>query len=94
MRGAVTGKITEKAKELLNLDNISTRELRLMPYIQYTMMNNQTIDPNKISKEERGILADWRSRGFILGGASGLAISKDFWDAINEILWLGYVAPE
>lgn len=25
-----------------------------------------------------------------LGGASGLTITKAFWDIINQLLWLGY----
>ena len=36
----------------------------------------------------------WRKKGWIEGGVEGLRITKEFWDAINEILWLGYVAIE
>jgi len=54
-------------------------------------MNRENIDPRKIDSEERKILSKWREKGFISGGASSLEISKEFWDIINEILWLGYV---
>lgn len=92
MRGKLTDEIAARAKELLGID-ISQNALRLMPYVQYTMMNSQRLDPVKISTEERHILSDWRERGWIDGGASDMAISKDFWDAINELMWMGYVAP-
>ena len=91
MRGMMTEEIKNKAVELLGVEDFTPRELRLMPYVQFVMMNDQRIDPNRINQEEREILADWREKGWIEGGALGMEISKDFWDAINEILWLGYV---
>ena len=92
MRGAVTDQIRAVARERLGLGDITTTELRLLPYIQYTMMNNQRIEPEKINDKERSILSDWRARGWIGGGAAGLTVTKEFWDAMNEILWLAYVA--
>lgn len=89
-RGQFTERIQLKALELLG-HKITQTELRLMPYIQYVMVNNQVIEPIKINAEERQILADWRKKGYIEGGASGLAITKEFWDIINELIWLGYV---
>lgn len=90
-RGKVTTEIQELAREQLGLSDFGKTELRLMPYIQYVMMNEQRIDPNRINADERKVLAQWREDGFIEGGASGLAITKEFWDAMSEILWLGYV---
>jgi hypothetical protein len=92
-RGMLTDRVKKKAKELLGYE-ITQRELRLMPYIQYQMMNEQKIEPVRINEEERQILSEWRKKGFIEGGASGLSITKQFWDAINEILFLGYVDIE
>lgn len=93
MRGALTESITSAAKKRLGVD-LTQAELRLMPYIQYTMMNNQRIDPNAINADERKILSTWRKREWIEGGAGGLSITKEFWDALNELMWLGYVAHE
>lgn len=92
-RGALTAEIQTKAVEVLSWGDITLTELRLLPYIQYTMMNDQRLDPNKVSPEERVVLSQWRQRGWIEGGASGLSVSKHFWDGLNEILWLGYVTP-
>lgn len=89
-RGQLTQRVKDLSKELFGYE-ISKEELRLLPYIQYTMMNEQRIDPNKISSEERKILSDWRKKEWIDGGASGLAITKDFWGKMNQILFLAYV---
>ncbi len=90
MRGALTDKIQEIAKSRIGRE-ISIRELRLIPYIQYVMVNNQVIEPIKISVEERAILKKWKEEKFIEGGASGLSITKEFWDFMCEILFESYV---
>ncbi len=89
-RGQLTDRIKEKSKELLG-EEITVRELRLLPYIQYVMVNEQKIDPNKINAEERGILSKWKTAGYMEGGASGLKISKWFWVVMCELIFLGYV---
>ena len=90
LRGQLTKRVAAKAKELLGRD-INTTELRLMPYLQYQMMNEQCIDPIKCNDDDRKILSKWREVRYIEGGASGLGITKKFWDIINEILFLAYV---
>jgi len=90
MRGVLTDEIKKKSKDMVGYE-ISQRELRLLPYIQYVMTNEQRIDPNRINQEEREILSKWRKKGFIEGGASGLSITKKFWDFVCEAVFLGYV---
>lgn len=90
-RGKLTAQIKSLASELLGKE-ISQVELRLMPYAQYCLMNGQSIDPQRVNIAEREVLSDWRKRGFIEGGASGLGVTKEFWDAMNKILWLAYIA--
>ena len=89
-RGILTKEIKTRSKELLGYE-IDTRELRLYPYIMHVMMNDQRIDPNKINQEEREILSKLRKVGHIEGGASGLRITKEFWNIICEIVLMGYV---
>jgi len=89
-RGQLTDRVKEKSKELLGYE-IEQVELRLMPYIKYQMMNEQKLNTNVINGPERKILSKWRELGHIEGGASGLKITKAFWDIINEILFLSYV---
>ncbi len=90
MRGALTEKIQKIAKKHLKR-KITIRELRLLPYIQFVMMNEQRLDIARINGEERKILALWKKEDLIEGGAGGLSICKDFWNFMNEVLWEGYV---
>ena len=90
-RGTITDEIKEIARDKLGFENFSQKELRLLPYIQYVMMNNQEIEPERINQVEREFLARLRICGLIEGGINGLTITKRFWDIMNEILWLSYV---
>lgn len=90
-RGQLTDLIKIKSQELLGYE-ISQSEFRLMPYIQYVMTNSQKLDFNRINSEEREILSTWRKKCFIDGGNTfNLCISKKFWDAICELIFIGYV---
>ena len=93
MRGVITPKIQEKAVEVLGRE-ITQQELRLIPYVHYVMMNEQSINPRQINQDEREILSAWREEDWLEGGAGGLSITKKFWDALSEIVWLSYVAYE
>lgn len=89
-RGQLTDRIKEKSKELFGYE-IDQTELRLLPYIQYTMVNNQYISLQHINSGERKIVSKWRKAGYFEGGAGGMQISRKFWDIMNEIVFLGYV---
>ena len=86
----MTERIKIKSKEVLGYE-INTEELRFMAYIQYVMMNEQRLDIGKVNNSERLLLEKWRQKKYIEGGASGLSVTKEFWDAINQVLFLGYV---
>jgi hypothetical protein len=89
-RGQLTERIKQRSKELLGYE-IGVVELRLMPYVQYVMMNDQRIDRQKVNQADRDILAKWRKAGHIDGGAGGLQITRAFWDIICDICFLGYI---
>ncbi len=89
-RGQLTERIKARSRELLGYE-IETTEFRLMPYIMYTMMNEQRLNPSKINGEERAIVAKWKQAGHVSGGREGLAITRQFWNVLSEIVWLGYV---
>lgn len=73
-------------------EELTVEKLRLMPYIQYTMMNEQSTDRAKISIEERRIFDEWQKKGYLERNANfSLTITREFWDIINEILWIAYV---
>lgn len=74
---------------------MTTTELRLIPYLQYCLVNDQNIDPNKVNQDERLILSKWRNRGYFSGGASNFTLlDKRFWDFMSSILFYAYVDYE
>lgn len=77
-----------------NIQEINLTQLRLLPYIQYCLVNQQGIDPRRINTEERGYLKEWKAEGYLEGGSQGLRISKKFWNFINDCLWVSYVTEE
>ena len=89
MRSGITKEIKEKSKELLGYE-ITWVELRLMPYIQYVLENTRKIDRAKINEEEEEIIQKWMDQGWILK-RDPLAVTKKFWDAMSELIWLAYV---
>lgn len=89
-RGVLTKKIQEISKQYLDRE-IDTTELRLIAYLQYVMCNEQKLDPRKINQEERVILSMLKEEGYIQGGATGLAVTKEYWDYMCEVLFEAYV---
>lgn len=93
MRGRITNKIRIKAHEILGIKNISTDELRLMYYIHQIILVNHYIYSKDFSKNDMLIIKRWREEGWIKGEKKDFfEVSKEFYDAISEILWLFYVA--
>lgn len=89
-RGALTPEVQAVAKENLEYE-IDVTELRLMPYVQYTMMNSQKLDPNHMNQDDRDILTKWREKGFITGGMTDMTMTQEFWTALNAIMYVAYV---
>lgn len=92
MRGRITKQTKQIAKDLLGIENLSAKELRLMPYLQYIMMNEQTLKYGKISIEEEDILKKWEGKGWIsIDKGYKLSISKIFYDALCQLMWESYI---
>lgn len=95
-RGAVTPQIKELSKKLLGYE-IGVRELRLMPYVQYCLMDSERV--SRINEEESEILVKWYDSGFITQGMTDsgrvmigekLKVTHEFWTSMNEILYFSY----
>ena len=83
------GMLTE---ELINKYGITLKELRLIPYIQYLLVNHMAVDPKKIDTEEREILKKWRDEGKITFSCSDtVTTTREFWDYMNDVLWDSYI---
>ena len=74
--------------------NLTSEELRLMPYLSYCLQNMMPVDPNKMTQAEREILQKWRNEGKItFSMTEPCTATKEFWMEMSEILYYGYV-PE
>lgn len=94
---ALRGQLTPPVKafaESKGFSDFNRTELRLLPYIQYVMMNEQKLELSRINSEEREAFSRWREKGWVTGGAGPMTITKQFWDSMNQILWLSYVNHE
>lgn len=92
-RGELTDAVKEVSREHLGYE-IDQIELRLMPYIQFVMMNERRIERDKIAPYEKATLQKWEDLGFISAIMSHVTVTKEFWDAINQIAWFAYVDHE
>lgn len=90
-RGTFTDEAKAKMEKFLGRE-ASQAELWLYPYLQFQMMNEQRIDPARLNPEDRKILSKLHKEGHIKGGTSGLVMTREFWDFINDILFDTYVA--
>ena len=89
-RRILTNEVQTNAKYLLGR-YISRSELKLMPYIQYVLMNDQQLDLRKINCDDEEVMTLWRREGYLLGDGMNIMVTKKFWDILNKLMWLAYV---
>lgn len=89
-RGILTNEIQAIAKEYLGRE-ITTKELRLYPYIDYCLKNGGKIDIYKIDDPEYEILLNYDENKLYLAFGGYIKVSKEFYDYIQKVLWLSYV---
>ena len=90
-RGILTDEIQAIAKEYLGRE-ITTKELRLYPYIDYCLKNGGHMDRKYMNNEEFDILLGYNSDTQLkLDYQSYVSVSKEFYDYIQKVLWLSYV---
>jgi hypothetical protein len=94
-RGQLTSNIKAHAKVKYGMV-LTTPALRLMPYVLNRLMDGYDLDPSKLNQIDRDVLTEWRSRGWLSGGASkgSLEVSREFWDMMNDIMWSAYIDNE
>jgi hypothetical protein len=92
-RGKLTPEIEALGESFLG-KKLTQWELRLISYLDHCA-KNWGFDAARITQEERKIISEWKKRGFIDAGfypyPGYVSIRRDFYDFMNEVLWLGYV---
>lgn len=91
MRGMLTNNIQEKAMTFLNRE-ISQKELRLYPYIDYSIKNAcQGWSYLKMDEEEIKILNRLYDEGHIIYSPEKVIVTRNFYNFMQDILASGYV---
>ena len=69
---------------------IDTAELRLMPYLQYCMVNSEAMSERRMNDGDHKVLRKWKGKGFIDSAGLRPKLTKKFYVAIMEILCVAY----
>lgn len=88
-RGQLTPYIKALSEECFGYE-ITVAELRLLPYIQHCLMNDENIDPIRVNSKDREILMKWQKEGRLSSPSADLTITSDFYDVICRILKVAY----
>lgn len=93
-RGALNDAAVAEYKKRTDRD-LSVRELRLIPFISYTVQNGGQIRANQVNREEIEILTELNEAGLVLFrrslgnvGFYELAVSDGYWNAMCRVLAL------
>lgn len=91
MRGMLTDKSQEKAVSFLNRE-ITQKELRLYPYIDYSIKNDcYGWSYDKMDEEEIKILNKLYDEKHIVYSPEKIIVTRKFYNYIQDILATGYV---
>ena len=91
MRCVLTDKIQTKAKIFLQRE-ISQKELRLYPYIDYTIKNAcQGWSYSKMDEEEIKILNKLYDEGHISYSPEKIIVTRKFYDFMQDVLATSYI---
>jgi hypothetical protein len=90
-RGQLTDAIQAKCLAFLGRE-IDRTEYRLYPYLLYVMVNERRLEPVRVNQSERDVLTKLRAEGHIEGGASGLAMTREFFLFASDAVFDGYAA--
>ena len=94
-RGMLCESVINKSKEFLGRE-ISQKELRLYPYLDYVWKNGGVIDYSKVSYEEEDIISEMVNKGYMRieegeRRKNKLYPTREFYDYVQDILADTYV---
>lgn len=90
-RGILTDAAQKKAVVFLG-EEITTKELRLYPFLDYCWKNGGYVDRSKLSKEEEDIIIQREKQGHLSREYGGYNLpSRAFYDFVQDVLAETYV---
>ena len=70
---------------------ITRAELKLMPTIMSCVIDNWSLDVDRLTDDDKTALYDWESRGLgRIGGHNAFHVTEKFYRAMSEILLVAY----
>ena len=92
-RGMLTDEVKALSQKFLGYE-MDTTELRLLPYLDYSLKNFSVFDSTKLSFDDVMILDKYFKKRYMTCPKDKIYVTKEFYDFIQEILWLSYVVKE
>jgi hypothetical protein len=94
-RGQLTNELEQLALCKYGI-KLTTVALRMMPYVQYRLLNHSNLDPSHLSTDDRAVWKEWKEAGYVTGGISkrSLGCTKEFWNTMSDLIWHGYMDIE
>lgn len=89
-RGMLCESVINKSKEFLG-EEITIKELRLYPYLDYVWKNGGCIELSKITREENNIIKKRASEGHMIKEGTSIYPTREFYDYVQDILADTYV---
>lgn len=100
-QGMLTGKQSQKLTYMLD-EKLTAEELLLLPYISECLIHSHPIKNNWMDEDKHRCLNSFLTRGWFTQlekewrAQDGtyvyrFQVTKQFWDAMNEVLWMEYV---
>lgn len=88
------GYLSEELKELMIKEGFEGHkvELRLLPYMMVTLLDNSYLDIRKLSGDEMSYIVNWAYNGFIKNQYTKLEVTEEFFDKMVKILKEGYLS--
>ncbi len=88
-RGVLTDEVKKVSEELFGYEFNKT-QLRLLPYMMYTLMDCENLKREHINQEDKVELEKWEDAKEIYSPMEHFMISSSFYDAMCKILKIAY----
>lgn len=94
LRGQLTPRIAAFGQAAFGHE-FTQRDLRLIPYLHYVIINHGVINMRKLNEDEWARLQQWEDAGLLaIVGDTITRVTPRLWMAINHLLWLGYATHQ